>query len=127
MSLQNMTRKQIITVYQRAATLTDSGSTPAEVQQRLGQDGLDEQDAAEVLTNLPTFRATILGEQTSENGAAGMLLWCLGLVVFAAGMGFFIGNVTDAFRTFPFAGYLTMALGGSLIGSAMRSSSILGR
>jgi hypothetical protein len=39
----------------------------------------------------------------------------VGYIVFAAGIFIFCGNVFGFFRTFPLAGYLTMALGGFLI------------
>ncbi len=39
----------------------------------------------------------------------------LGGLVFAAGIGLFIGNVSGAFRTFPLAGYITMATGGAIM------------
>jgi hypothetical protein len=40
------------------------------------------------------------------------MLSILGGLVFLAGAALWIGNVTRAFPTFPFAGYLTMLVGG---------------
>jgi hypothetical protein len=39
----------------------------------------------------------------------------IGGVVFAAGVGLLIGNITGTCRTFPFAGYITMAIGGAIM------------
>ena len=39
----------------------------------------------------------------------------LGAIVLVAGIGLFIGNVSGGFRTFPGAGYLTIALGGVML------------
>jgi hypothetical protein len=42
----------------------------------------------------------------------------LGVIVFVAGVGLFIGNVSHMFYTFPFAGYITMAIGGVIMRAA---------
>jgi hypothetical protein len=39
----------------------------------------------------------------------------LGGIVLVAGIALFIGNVSGAFRTFPGAGWLTIALGGIML------------
>ena len=42
------------------------------------------------------------------------MLKILGGIVFVAGAGLFIGNVTRLFPTFPLAGWLTMLAGGAM-------------
>lgn len=44
----------------------------------------------------------------------GMGLQIIGGIIFVVGVGLFVGNISGFFRTFPGAGYLTMALGGFL-------------
>jgi hypothetical protein len=39
----------------------------------------------------------------------------LGGLIFAAGVVLFIGNISGKFRTFPFAGYLGMLIGGAIM------------
>jgi hypothetical protein len=39
----------------------------------------------------------------------------LGVLVFVAGVGLFVGNVSRVFPTFPLAGYITMAIGGAIM------------
>jgi hypothetical protein len=39
----------------------------------------------------------------------------LGGVIFAAGIGLFIGNVSHVFPTFPLAGWVTMLIGGAIM------------
>jgi len=38
----------------------------------------------------------------------------VGAVVFVAGAGLWVGNVSTLFPTFPLAGYLTMLVGGAI-------------
>ncbi|MBS2015968.1 MAG: hypothetical protein JST00_23975 [Deltaproteobacteria bacterium] len=38
----------------------------------------------------------------------------VGGLIFVAGAGLFIGNVTGMFISFPYAGYITMAIGGAI-------------
>jgi len=40
------------------------------------------------------------------------LVIALGVIVFVAGVFLWCGNVFGFFRTFPFAGYLTLVVGG---------------
>jgi hypothetical protein len=41
----------------------------------------------------------------------------IGLIIFVIGIGLFIGNVSRQFRTFPLAGWATMAVGGAIMKS----------
>lgn len=41
----------------------------------------------------------------------------VGGIVVAAGIALFIGNVTHQFYTFPFAGWITIAIGGAIMRS----------
>jgi hypothetical protein len=45
----------------------------------------------------------------------------LGSVLFIIGIGLFIGNITDLFPTFPFAGFISMTIGGLLFGVGART------
>ncbi len=38
-----------------------------------------------------------------------------GSIIFLFGLFLFCGNITGFFKTFPFAGFITMTLGGALI------------
>jgi hypothetical protein len=45
-----------------------------------------------------------------------MVLVGLGGLVMALGAFLFWGNVSGHFRSFPFAGYITIAIGGAIVG-----------
>ena len=120
MTAQTMPREQIIATYKRAAALIDQGVPEERIQQMLMEDGFSKDQAAEVLSNLPAFRTAVLRQRGTDNPFSGMGLWCVGLLVFAAGLFLFIGNVTGLCPTLPFAGYLTMTLGGALLGSCLK-------
>lgn len=38
----------------------------------------------------------------------------VGGIIFVAGVGLFLGNVTGMFISFPYAGYVTMLVGGAI-------------
>jgi hypothetical protein len=46
----------------------------------------------------------------------------MGGLVFLAGVGLFLGNITGLLRTAPFAGYVTMTLGLATLGAAARAT-----
>lgn len=52
--------------------------------------------------------STAPAHQSSGSSAAG----AIGLVIFVLGILLLLGNVTGLFPTFPFAGFITMAIGG---------------
>ncbi len=41
----------------------------------------------------------------------------IGGIIFAVGVGLFVGNVSHQFVTFPLAGWITMAIGGMVMRS----------
>ena len=45
----------------------------------------------------------------------GQILVIVGGVIGVIGAGLWIGNVTGKFHTFPFAGYITMGIGGAIV------------
>lgn len=45
----------------------------------------------------------------------GMALMGVGAVIFVVGVLLFAGNVTGKFISFPYAGYITMGIGGAII------------
>ncbi len=49
-----------------------------------------------------------------------MALMGVGGLIFVVGVGLFIGNVTGMFISFPFAGYITMAVGGAIAGAGYK-------
>jgi hypothetical protein len=50
----------------------------------------------------------------------GMMMKVLGGVIVAIGAVLFLGNVTGKLRTFPFAGYATIAAGGAVLAYGRR-------
>ena len=49
------------------------------------------------------------------------VVFLAGGLLFILGACLFVGNITGLFRTFPFAGYVTMAVGIGLLGLAARA------
>jgi hypothetical protein len=96
--------------------LLNQGSSPEETQHKLMETGLDAQSAAQVVV----FAQDRLSAKTGNVKAT--VLQLVGGAVFALGIGLLIGNITGLFRTFPFAGYLTMAVGGAIYGAGQRAS-----
>ena len=44
----------------------------------------------------------------------------VGGIIFVAGVGLFLGNMTGMFVSFPYAGYITMLVGGAIAGVGWR-------
>jgi hypothetical protein len=44
----------------------------------------------------------------------------VGGIIFVIGVGLFLGNVTGKFISFPYAGYITMLVGGAIAGFGWR-------
>jgi hypothetical protein len=60
------------------------------------------------------------GAANQAGSIAAMLVTALGGLVFAAGVILWTGNVYGYMRTFPGAGYLTLTLGGAMIGAGRK-------
>jgi uncharacterized membrane protein len=92
----------------------DQGNFPDVVKERLVRRGVDKTTASAVVDDiLARFRAA---EQ--EGQGTRLLLRFLGILVFVVGIVLFIGNVTGAFPTFPFAGFIVMSIGGLIWGAS---------
>lgn len=49
----------------------------------------------------------------------------VGGLIFVVGVGLFAGNVTGMFISFPYAGYITMAIGGAIAGAGYKKMQAL--
>jgi len=56
----------------------------------------------------------------AEEGFMGMALKGLGGLIVAVGIFLFCGNIFRFFPTFPFAGYITIAIGGAIFGAGKK-------
>jgi hypothetical protein len=56
-----------------------------------------------------------LGPLDLEGSDMGQMLIIVGGVIVVIGAGLWIGNVTGKFVSFPFAGYITMGIGGAIV------------
>ncbi len=101
--------------YQLAAELLDGGSPLGEVRRKLVENGLDVGQAVAVIEAVQQQRS---GDVPEGEAVQRPVLAFLGMVVFGAGILLFIGNRTGLFATFPFAGFITMGIGGALFGAS---------
>ena len=120
MSAEVLTRDKMLASYQAAASLLEAGLKPGEIQTALVHKGLSAEQAELIVERLPTFQREFVAKRRHEGNPVGLAMWAAGLFVFCLGLFFFFGNITGAFRTVPFAGYLTMMAGGALISSGMK-------
>ena len=105
-------------VYAEAVTLLNSGRSPKEVEQRLLEKGLEPDTAKAFIRS-----ALAQGQEPQAQPTAGSGLFQLvGGIVVIAGVGLLIGNMTGFFPTFPFAGFITMTVGGFIAGAGQKSS-----
>lgn len=117
MSAPAVDRELAQAAYDYAAELARDGLAPMEIRQKLMEKGLGPEQAALIAGNVPTSPAW--KRRSAQQQVKSMTLWALGMFTFMAGVCLFIGNVTGIFRTIPFAGYATMALGGWLMATGM--------
>jgi hypothetical protein len=104
-------------IYADAAALLNSGVSPNVAEQRLVEKGLEPKVAKAVIDDLlahPQVRA-------GQAGGGGLAMQFLGGLIFAVGICLFIGNVTGIFRTFPFAGFIVMGIGGAIMGAGHKA------
>jgi len=104
-------------LYNNAAALLEAGVAPPRVEQRLVEKGFQPPIVKEVIEDLLN-RAQ---QQEPQDGRGSAPLQLLGGVIFVAGIGLLVGNVTGVFPTFPFAGFIVMTIGGAIFGAAKRS------
>jgi hypothetical protein len=129
-------------IYADATALLGAGASPFGVSRKLEEKGIDKETASAVVTNLMMaggytvsgsnqmdFTA-VVGSQIPSAAAAELLplsttrrerlgadfMALLGGLVFILGLALFLGNISGLFRTFPFAGFLVMTLGGAMRG-----------
>lgn len=105
-------------VYAMAASLFNEGLSPDEVKQKLTDRGLSSESATVVVDDIVARQRP--GAQPSDPGKT-IFLKVAGGFVFAVGAVLFIGNITGFLRTFPLAGYLTMAVGGAIYGAGQKT------
>lgn len=105
-------------VYAMAVGFFNEGSSPDEVKQKLTDQGLSPESAAAVVDDIVARQHA--GAQPSDPGKT-IFLKVIGGFVFAVGAVLFIGNLTGFLRTFPLAGYLTMAIGGAIYGAGQKA------
>jgi hypothetical protein len=102
-------------VYNEAITLLNQRHSPEQVKRQLVDRGLEKTVAASVVDEILARHRAALQEEESKG--AKPLLRFLGGIMFVVGIGLFIGNRTGAFPTFPFAGFIVMAIGGAIYGA----------
>lgn len=104
-------------VYGEAIALLNSGMSPEDTEKRLVGGGLEPQLAKGVVA------AVLADGQIQAPSATGrkLALQLLGGLIFVVGVGLFIGNVTGLFRTFPFAGFIVMGIGGAIVGAVQKA------
>jgi len=103
--------------YAEAAAMLNGGVSPKQAEQRLVANGHEPQLARAVIDNL-LARAQL---QSRQGQGEGLALSVLGGLIFAVGIGLFIGNVTGIFPTVPFAGFVVMGIGGAILGAGQRA------
>jgi phage FluMu protein Com len=57
---------------------------------------------------------------SSQDSASGAILAVLGLVFLVGGIVLFVGNMSGAFPTFPFAGFITSSIGLTMLAAALQ-------
>jgi hypothetical protein len=87
-----------------AVELLGKGYRPAEVKQMLAGGGLDPRAAAQVVDDAAA---------RSDRGEWHPLIRLAGLGIFGLGVVLLVGNVTGAFPSVPFAGWVVMTIGGA--------------
>jgi hypothetical protein len=98
-------------VYGEAAELLNAGNTPDDVVRKLTERGLPPETARGVVNDLLS---------RGQSGGGGKVRMMVGGGVFVLGILLLLGNMTGAFVTFPFAGTITMVIGGIIMGSGGR-------
>lgn len=101
-------------VYVEAVALLNQGLAPMKVKRLLTDRGLDAQMASAIVDD-------IMAQNPRPSwwpSVTGILVRLMAAVVFAAGVGLYIGNTSGDFRTFPFAGFIVMSIGALIWSSA---------
>jgi hypothetical protein len=101
-------------VYDDAARMLESGMTPAAVKEALAAKGLSPENANTVVDNIAAQRGLAHGEASSGVGSVRQVV---GGIVIVIGVVLLLGNWTGLLRTFPFAGWITIFIGGAIAGS----------
>jgi hypothetical protein len=104
-------------VYADAAALLNAGVSPGQVAQRLVDKGLDPKAAKAVIDDLVAHAQV----RARPEDRAALILQLAGGLLFLAGGGLFMGNVTGLFPTFPFAGFIVMGIGGAIFQAGLRA------
>jgi hypothetical protein len=92
--------------------LLSAGQTPDQVVRKLTEQGLQPETARGVVNDILTRG------QAAQGGARVRMI--VGGAVFALGVVLLLGNMTGAFPTFPFAGTITMVIGGIIMSTGGR-------
>jgi hypothetical protein len=103
-------------LYAQADFLLKLGNSPEEARRKLVEAGVSEQVASAVVANAPSYARKARG----HSGAGNALHLLLGVLIFMLGIGLWIGNRTGLFPTFPFAGFIVMAIGSVVLQAACR-------
>lgn len=101
-------------VYNDAVGLLNQGHSPDGVKKILTEKGLKESVAVFVVDDILARHRSA----QKKGEAARFLRSFFGAVVFGVGMLLFLGNITGAFPSFPFAGFIVMSIGGAIWGAA---------
>jgi hypothetical protein len=105
--------------YATARELLDQGTGVLDVRRKLAESGLAPEAAAAVVEAVQKQRSgAVKGEVVSPARSPGLAI--LGVIVIGVGIILSIGNRTGAFPTFPFAGFITMTVGGMIVGIGWR-------
>jgi parvulin-like peptidyl-prolyl isomerase len=96
--------------YAEAVEMLAAGQSPEAVKARLVQNGVSPFAADE------TIQEAIAHLESLRPGP-GPVRKVVGGIVVAIGIGLWIGNMTGAFRTFPFAGIVVILIGFAIMGS----------
>ncbi|HKB01102.1 MAG TPA: hypothetical protein VKD90_02735 [Gemmataceae bacterium] len=92
----------------------NEGSMPSAVIGELIRMGLTEDAASEVVRQVRDAQAVTSRQGSPKDNMTGLLLMGLGGFVAVVGAILWIGNMTGFFPTFPFAGIVTILIGGAI-------------
>ena len=102
-------------ICQHALELLAQGDSPSTVQQSLQELGLDAETAESLVIQLQLHQVEAAAQSTAGSNVAAATTVVGALVTVAGGL-LLLGNLSGVFSTFPFAGFLTMLLGGAFSG-----------
>jgi hypothetical protein len=98
-----------------AKNMRNNGASLASIESRLANRGFDGQAIKAVLRDIPSEEPDNIIVRSDEGSGGRMFLVFVGLMIFALGFFFAIGNKTGVAPTMPFFGFAVMVVGGVIM------------